>query len=85
LYSFYSYHLNSSSGIKQKKQMAKGTPLVAKFKTDGTKDVTLFYDDDPKAYRIPAIATTGTGRIIAVSDYRQGYRQRYLGQGSEWL
>ena len=50
--------------------MAKGTPLVAKFKTDGTKDITLFYDDDPKAYRIPAIATTGTGRIIAVSDYR---------------
>jgi sialidase-1 len=56
--------------LKQKKQLAKGIPLVAKFKTDGTKDVTLFYDDDPKAYRIPAIATTGTGRIIAVSDYR---------------
>ena len=55
---------------KQKKQLAKGAPLVVKFKTDGTKDVTLFYDDDPKAYRIPAIATTGTGRIIAVSDYR---------------
>ena len=55
---------------KQKKQLVKGTPLVAKFKTDGTKDVTLFYDDDPKAYRIPAIGTTGTGRIIAVSDYR---------------
>ena len=45
--------------LKQKKQLAKGIPLVAKFKTDGTKDVTLFYDDDPKAYRIPAIATTG--------------------------
>ena len=55
---------------KQKKRMAKGTPLVVKLKTDGTKDVTLFYDNDPKAYRIPAIATTGTGRIIAVSDYR---------------
>jgi sialidase-1 len=55
---------------KQKKQLAKGTPLVVKFKTDGTKDVTLFYDDDPKSYRIPAIATTATGRIIAVSDYR---------------
>ena len=55
---------------KQKRQLAKGAPLVVKFKTDGTKDVTLFYDDDPKAYRIPAIATTGTGRIIAVSDYR---------------
>ena len=54
----------------QKKKLAKGKPLVVKFKTDGTKDVTLFYDDDPKAYRIPAIATTGTGRIIAVSDYR---------------
>ena len=54
----------------QKDKLANGTPLVVKFKTDGTKDVTLFYDDDPKAYRIPAIATTGTGRIIAVSDYR---------------
>ena len=55
---------------KQKKKLTRGTPLVAHFKTDGTKDVTLFYDDDPKCYRIPAIATTGTGRIIAVSDYR---------------
>ena len=55
---------------KQMKKLAKGKPLVVKFKTDGTKDVTLFYDDDPKAYRIPAIGTTGTGRIIAVSDYR---------------
>ena len=54
----------------QKKKLAKGKPLVVKFKTDGSKDVTLFYDDDPKAYRIPAIATTGTGRIIAVTDYR---------------
>ena len=55
---------------KQMKKLAKGKPLVVKFKTDGTKDVTLFYDDDPKAYRIPAIGTTGTGRIVAVSDYR---------------
>ena len=54
----------------QKKKLAKGKPLVVKFKTDGTKDVTLFYDDAPKAYRIPAIGTTGTGRIVAVSDYR---------------
>ena len=44
------------------------SPLVAKFKA--TNDVTLFYDDDEKSYRIPAIATTSTGRIIAVSDYR---------------
>lgn len=44
------------------------TPLVAKF--SATDDVTLFYDDDPFSYRIPAIATTSTGRIIAVSDYR---------------
>ena len=56
--------------VKQMKKLAKGKPLVVKFKTDGTKDVTLFYDDDPKAYRIPAIGTTGTGRIVAVSDYR---------------
>ena len=44
------------------------SPLVAKF--EATNDVTLFYDDDAKSYRIPAIATTSTGRIIAVSDYR---------------
>ena len=44
------------------------TPLVAKFAT--TNEVTLFYDDDEFSYRIPAIATTSTGRLIAVSDYR---------------
>ncbi len=43
-------------------------PLIAKF--TATDDVTLFYDDDEFSYRIPAIDTTGTGRIIAVSDYR---------------
>ena len=43
-------------------------PLVAKFTT--TDDVTLFYDDDEFSYRIPAIATTSTGRLIAVTDYR---------------
>ena len=48
--------------------ISSASPLVAKFKA--TNDVTLFYDDDEKSYRIPAIATTSTGRIIAVSDYR---------------
>ena len=43
-------------------------PLVAKFVT--TEDVTLWYDDDPFSYRIPAIGKTSTGRLIAVSDYR---------------
>ena len=43
-------------------------PLVAKFTT--TDDVTLWYDDDPFSYRIPAIGKTTTGRLIAVSDYR---------------
>ena len=47
---------------------SEAIPLVAKF--SATDDVTLFYDDDPFSYRIPAIATTSTGRIIAVSDYR---------------
>ena len=55
---------------EHKNKLANGTPLVVKFKTDNTGDVTLFYDDAPKSYRIPAIATTGTGRIIAVTDYR---------------
>ena len=43
-------------------------PLVAKF--TATEAVTLFYDDDEFSYRIPAIAKTSTGRLIAVSDYR---------------
>ena len=44
------------------------TPLVAKF--TATNDVTLFYDDDQYSYRIPAIAKTGDGMLVAVSDYR---------------
>ena len=51
-----------------KNSITAEAPLVAKFTT--TSDVTLFYDDDDFSYRIPAIATTSTGRIIAVSDYR---------------
>ena len=61
---------NPTLTAEQKTAITAGTPVTVKFKTDGTKDVTLFYDDDPKSYRIPAIATTGTGRLIAVSDYR---------------
>ncbi len=51
-----------------KAQITEKNPLIAKFTT--TDDVTLFYDDDEFSYRIPAIATTSTGRLIAVSDYR---------------
>ena len=51
-----------------KAQIAEKSPLVAKFTT--TDEVTLFYDDDPFSYRIPAIGKTSTGRLIAVSDYR---------------
>ena len=51
-----------------KSSITEENPLVAKF--TATDDVTLFYDDDEFSYRIPAIATTSTGRIIAVSDYR---------------
>lgn len=51
-----------------KSRITAETPLVAKFTC--TDEVTLFYDDDPFPYRIPAIATTSTGRLIAVSDYR---------------
>ena len=46
----------------------ENTPLVAKF--TATDDVTLFYDDDTYSYRIPAIAKTGTNRLVAISDYR---------------
>ena len=51
-----------------KSRITEANPIMAKFTT--TSDVTLFYDDDEFSYRIPAIATTSTGRIIAVSDYR---------------
>ena len=53
---------------EQKKQITEANPLVAKFST--TDEATLFYDDDPFSYRIPAIGKTSTGRLIAVSDYR---------------
>ena len=43
-------------------------PIIAKFTV--TNDVTLFSDNDPFSYRIPAIGKTSTGRLIAVSDYR---------------
>lgn len=46
----------------------ENNPLIAKF--TATDDVTLFYDDDEFSYRIPAIAKTGTNRLVAVSDYR---------------
>ena len=46
----------------------ENTPLVAKF--TATDDVTLFYDDDQYSYRIPAIAKTANGMLVAVSDYR---------------
>lgn len=48
--------------------ITESNPLIAKFKT--TEDVTLFYDDDAKSYRIPAIGKTSTGSLVAVSDYR---------------
>ena len=51
-----------------KSSITAENPLVAKFTT--TDEVTLFYDDDPFSYRIPAIGKTSTGRLIAVSDYR---------------
>ena len=51
-----------------KSSITAENPLIAKF--TATEAVTLFYDDDPFPYRIPAIATTSTGRLIAVSDYR---------------
>ena len=47
------------------------TPLVAKF--TATDDVTLFYDDDQYSYRIPAIAKTGNGMLVAVTDYRHNH------------
>ena len=52
----------------QEANITEQNPLVAKF--TATDEVTLFYDDDEFSYRIPAIATTSTGRLIAVSDYR---------------
>ncbi len=51
-----------------KTRVSEQAPLIAKFRA--TEDVTLFYDDDPFSYRIPAIGKTSTGRLIAVSDYR---------------
>ncbi|MBO5677532.1 MAG: family 20 glycosylhydrolase [Bacteroidaceae bacterium] len=62
--------LGTSFELTQELQerITEENPLVAKFTT--TEDVTLFSDNDPFSYRIPAIGKTSTGRLIAVSDYR---------------
>ena len=69
-YSFGGVDLGKSFTLtdEQKAGITAENPLVAKF--TATEAVTLFYDDDEFSYRIPAIATTSTGRIIAVTDYR---------------
>ena len=69
-YSFGGVDLGKSFTLtdEQKASITAENPLVAKF--TATNEVTLFYDDDEFSYRIPAIATTSTGRLIAVSDYR---------------
>ena len=69
-YSFNGVDLGKSFTLteEQKASITEENPLVAKFRA--TEDVTLFYDDDVKSYRIPAIGKTSTGRLIAVSDYR---------------
>ena len=69
-YSFGGVDLGKSFTLsdEQKASITAENPLVAKFRA--TEDVTLFYDDDEFSYRIPAIAKTSTGRLIAVSDYR---------------
>lgn len=69
-YSFGGVDLGKSFTLTDdlKNNITAENPLVAKFKA--TDAVTLFYDDDPFSYRIPAIGKTSTGRLIAVSDYR---------------
>ena len=69
-YSFGGVDLGKSFPLtdEQKASITAENPLIAKF--TATEAVTLFYDDDEFSYRIPAIATTSTGRLIAVSDYR---------------
>ena len=64
-------NLGKSFTPEEGMQTSEDAPLVAKFTT--TDDVTLFYDDDPFSYRIPAIGKTSTGRLIAVSDYRHNF------------
>lgn len=69
-YSFGGVDLGKSFTLtdEQKASITAENPLIAKF--TATEAVTLFYDDDEFSYRIPAIAKTSTGRLIAVSDYR---------------
>ena len=61
-------NLGTSFTPEEGMQTSEDAPLIAKF--TATDEVTLFYDDDPFSYRIPAIGKTSTGRLIAVSDYR---------------
>ena len=54
---------------EQVNAISETKPIIAKYEVI-PGEVTLFYDDDAFSYRIPAIAKTSTGRLIAVSDYR---------------
>ena len=54
---------------EQVNAISETNPIIAKYEVI-PGEVTLFYDDDAFSYRIPAIAKTSTGRLIAVSDYR---------------
>ena len=81
-YSFGGVDLGKSFTLtaEQKASITEQNPLVAKFRA--TEDVTLFYDDDVKSYRIPAIGKTSTGRLIAVSDYRHNLDDIGMDRGS---
>lgn len=54
---------------EQVNAISETNPIIAKYEVI-PGEVTLFYDDDAFSYRIPAIAKTSTGRLIAVGDYR---------------
>ena len=54
---------------EQVNAISEANPIIAQYQVI-PGEATLFYDDDAFSYRIPAIAKTSTGRLIAVSDYR---------------
>lgn len=60
-----------------------GSTIVANYTASTGNGLNLWFDysdDNSAAYRIPAIIRTQSGRLIAFSDYRPGFRD--VGQGA---
>ncbi len=73
----------TSIEIGELANLTTGSTIVANYTATTGNGLNLWYDysdDNSAAYRIPAIIRTQSGRLIAFSDYRPGFRD--VGQGA---